>query len=192
MAKTRIRYEQPTASGKRTGWARTFTAVHDTVRGAKAFDGHYLRHGVEYDLERGTLVLEVYPTGSVKNGRDEARFYEVTEEGLSPVSPDADGTCQDETFEWRGEFLSCVDHAKLLLARKAELKRFRVEVREGLVLFVTANCEQQATDRLIALFVGDGRYLGGQLGQAQAAAHITVTEREIRQASYTVEEKRAA
>lgn len=175
MATTRIRYEQPTVSGNRSGWARTFTDIDDDVRGAKAFKGTYLRSGVEVDLEHGILIVVVFPTGSLKNGVDKAMFYTVTEDGLEEAS--------EGCWEWRGEFLSVVEEGKRLLAKQRELKRYKFVVRQGIELFVTANSPSQALERSLLLFTGHGRYLCGDMAPVQAAAHITVTGEEIRQAT---------
>lgn len=106
--KARIAWEQITSSGRRTSWAKTFSAVADDgTKGAKAFTGAFLPDGAEIDLEIGTLVLEVVPTGSVKNGSQEARFHRVAAAGLE--------TIEGGTFDWWKQQLSAQDFARELL-----------------------------------------------------------------------------
>lgn len=102
MGKVRIKYRPKTASGRRTGWAKTVTAVHDNanVRGAKAFAGEYL-HTSEQDLDVGTLAVEVNPEGSAKNGYESARLLRLCADGSWDVVEDG--------YNWREEFLSFRD-----------------------------------------------------------------------------------
>lgn len=97
----RIRWKQPTASGRRTGWARTVDGVNYDVRGAKSFEGEYLRDGEEVDLPNGAIVVEVSPQGSIKNGWQAATAYVVDGEELVP-------RIEDE-HDWRKDFLSFRD-----------------------------------------------------------------------------------
>jgi len=90
MSTARIVWEQTRASGRRTSWAKWFTDLA-LSKGAKAFiGGEYLKDGVETDLEIGTLVVEVVPTGSVKNGSNEARIYRVSADGLERTGVEVD------------------------------------------------------------------------------------------------------
>lgn len=102
---TRLIWKQPTGSGRRTGWARTVRNIDMQQRGAKAFLGEYLRDGVETELAVGTLVVEVAPIGSVKNGFDGARICRVTADGeLAPCACSTDGY-----WDWRKHWLSIRD-----------------------------------------------------------------------------------
>jgi hypothetical protein len=104
--KTRIVWSKPTGSGRRTGWARTVRDLDRSRVGAKALVGEYLQDEVETELEVGTLVLQVKPIGSVKNGFDGAALYRVSEQGrLEPCPCSADGLYWD----WRKQWLSIAD-----------------------------------------------------------------------------------
>lgn len=105
----RVVYEPKTASGKRASWARLITGVNDSgLKGSKAFEGVYLRE-YEQDVEVGSLVLEVVPVGSVKNGGQEARLYRIAADGsLAPV----DGV---EPMDWSRNFLTIRDTVARLL-----------------------------------------------------------------------------
>lgn len=107
--KARIKYRPQRASGGRESWARTVDELVDGVRGARGFSGEYLEPGVETDLETGQLVIEVYPEGSAKNGRQVARFLRVADGDLDDIA-------DSPSFDWRADYLSCVDEARRLLA----------------------------------------------------------------------------
>lgn len=97
----RICWKQPHASGHRTGWARSFTSIDKSIRGAKAFIGEYLKCGYEIDLKIGSYIIEVYPTGSVKHSCDHVKLLRVSETGeLKQVG---------DSYEWREQYLSFVD-----------------------------------------------------------------------------------
>lgn len=108
----RITYEAPTASGRRTGWAKTVEAVDYEARGARAFRGAYLRDH-EQDMEVGTLVLQIAPQGSVKNGWEQATLWHVTPAGLEPLDGEVD-------YDWRRQFLSLRDRVATLLSQRSE------------------------------------------------------------------------
>ncbi len=106
----RVTWRNETASGKRTGWAKTVVdvAVGSGVRGAKAFMGEYLRNQ-EYDLPYGTVILEVHPVGSVKNGHEEARLWVVDkEEGLKRFPGE---------WDWHKQFLTVKDQVHILVQK---------------------------------------------------------------------------
>jgi hypothetical protein len=122
---TRIVWNQTTASGRRTSWAKPFDTIalgHGAAQGAKAFylssdplrPGGYLENGVETDLPEGTLVLEVRPEGSVKNGSQQARVYEVvSDNGSGELALRLGG------WDWRKQYLSLVDECQKALGRRA-------------------------------------------------------------------------
>lgn len=133
----RITYHQPTASGRRTGWARTFGAIDRTQRGAKAFVGEYLPVNQQIELPVGILIVEVSPCGSVKNGSNEAQIWRL----------EADGswTRVGNEWNWHSEFLSLLDDAETaltenvpgptreqLLAERAELQARLSEINSEL------------------------------------------------------------
>jgi len=128
----RITYQKPTASGRRTGWAKHVTGVDQTKTNGYAFEGEFLDVG-ESDLPLGAIVVEQYPTGSVRNGNPEGRIYRVTDEGLREI---------DEGYHWREQFLSLRDAVAKALSttdpdaeRKAaiaEIKRLSEEYDIGM------------------------------------------------------------
>lgn len=85
---TRWVFAPKTASGRRRSWAMHITGLNARYEAAErpsaAFHGSYLRAGAEYDLPIGTLVLEVVPRGSTKNGWREGLLYYVGAAGLEP------------------------------------------------------------------------------------------------------------
>lgn len=115
----RIVWERECASGRRTSWAKTVDAIlANAEKGAKRFRGTYLSSGEETELLEGTLVLEVAPTGSVKNGSEEARLYRV--DACAGLKRIAHG---EGYLAWRNRFLTVLDLVR------AELKKDR-EARE--------------------------------------------------------------
>lgn len=94
----RITYKKPEASGRRSGWAKVIVGVLDGV-GARGFDGDYLTHGNQVDIPDGSLVLEVRPLGSVKNGYEQAYIYRATPEGFQEIF----------SCDWRKKFLDLKD-----------------------------------------------------------------------------------
>jgi hypothetical protein len=123
MATTRIIWNQTTTSGRRTSWAKPFNSIKQGAKGAQAFyyaaadplmvfGGDYLQDGVETDLPIGTLVIEVVPVGSVKNGSQQAQIFRVGPAGLGAVS--------DVVHDWHRGFLSLRDEALQLLGDEPE------------------------------------------------------------------------
>lgn len=107
----RIVWHQQRSSGHRTSWARTVTAVVPGSSGARAFTGIYLEDGTETDIDDGTLVLQVAPTGSVKNGTEQALLFRA--QGTELVQLEGE-------WDWRKQFLSLVDAMKRHLAHAAQ------------------------------------------------------------------------
>lgn len=117
-------WENTTASGRRKGWAKLITGivdddgVHAVARGAKAFVGDYLNEHVEVDLPVGTLILDVEPSGSVKNGTKVASIRRVEED---PNRPGMGWFPRvTEQFDWFSEFLSFRDEAKRVLEERGQ------------------------------------------------------------------------
>jgi len=115
---TRIVWNQTRASGRRTSWARPFDRIVEGVKGARAFvhgggDWGYLGDGVETELPEGTLILEVRPTGSVKNGSQLARIFRVVRKPWSKEDNGFELITGD--YDWRKGYLSLVDAAQALL-----------------------------------------------------------------------------
>jgi hypothetical protein len=77
----RIRISASTNSGHRRGWFKHVTSVDTTKKNGYAFNGSFLRDG-ENDLPIGSIIVEQYPTGSVKNGVNKGIAYTVQESGL--------------------------------------------------------------------------------------------------------------
>lgn len=99
MADIRITIEASTASGHRKGWWKRITSVDPTKKGGYSLNGEFLRAG-ENDLPLGAIVVEQYPTGSVKNGTNKGVAYRVEATGLVQFA-----TCDD----WYRQFLSFRD-----------------------------------------------------------------------------------
>lgn len=102
----KINWTQPTASGHRTGWARTCLALTQ-IRGARGLVGDYLVPG-EQLLELDTLVVEVRPTGALASSVEVARVLRVTEGGLQPATY--------RVYQWRTELVSLREKLQELLA----------------------------------------------------------------------------
>ena len=108
---TRWRWEQPTASRRRTGWAKTFTSFDASATGAKAFTGgEYLEDNVLREDPKGTLIVQITPGGSIKNSREECQLSRVGDEGLEAISGD---------FDWRKDWLEIRDAALTVLELSA-------------------------------------------------------------------------
>ena len=109
----RLVYSKPTASGRRTGWARTIMGLDADQRGAKAFRGDYLRDGDQVELADGLLVLEVRPEGSVKNGWQQAHVLRVAGDKFVELAD----------FNWREQYLDLLDFVReQLRARTTEVE----------------------------------------------------------------------
>jgi hypothetical protein len=144
--KTRIVWSKPTGSGRRTGWARTVRDLDRSRVGAKALVGEYLQDEVETELEVGTLVLQVKPIGSVKNGFDGAALYRVSEQGrLEPCPCSADGLYWD----WRKQWLSIADAVAEELNVAAEAAETQGDALVALTDALIESLNNQ-NDRLVA------------------------------------------
>lgn len=110
LAPVRVRISLGTASGGREGWAKQITSIDNTQRGGYAFLGNFLRPGL-YDMAPGTLVLDVYPNGSIRNG------------GKGAILWIADATATDglrriaHTEDWPAESIQIRDAAVKALAQ---------------------------------------------------------------------------
>jgi hypothetical protein len=125
---TLVIWNQQRSSGRRTSWAKPFDRI-DQAEGKGAFKlgaAHiYLQDGEETELAEGTLVLEVVPRGSVKNGWQEARVYEVTHQGNLEQWFLA--------YDWRKNYVSLVRDAQDALDRRAladQLETIPVSTRQ--------------------------------------------------------------
>jgi hypothetical protein len=88
-----------TASGSRRGWYKLVTSVDTTKSNGYAFEGDFLKSGVELDLPMGSVIISKNPTGSVKNGGYDGYIYVVDSTELG----------YDEKFDWDRNFLSFRD-----------------------------------------------------------------------------------
>jgi hypothetical protein len=95
----RLKITDSTASGHRKGWLKQVTSVDKTKVNGDAFAGDFLREGV-CALPLGAIVVEQFPTGSVKNGVDKGEAYRVETSGLVSFA-----TADD----WRRNFLDFRD-----------------------------------------------------------------------------------
>ena len=110
----RIEIKKKHASGNRESWFRIVKSVDSTKKGVKAFDGEYIKYEGEHEFPLGTVIIEVFPDGSVKYGTNHAIVYVVTEEGLIDVSKKND---KGEYLNWKTKFLSICDNVKEALER---------------------------------------------------------------------------
>ena len=110
----RVEIKKKRASGNRESWFRIVKSVDSTQKGVKAFDGEYIKYEGEHEFPLGTVIIEVFPDGSVKYGTNHAIVYVVTEEGLIDVSKKND---KGEYLNWKTKFLSICDNVKEALER---------------------------------------------------------------------------
>ena len=110
----RVEIEKKHASGNRKSWFRIVKSVDSTQKGVKAFDGVYISHEGETEIPIGTVVIEVFPDGTVRWPTNHAIVYVVTEEGLIDVSKKND---KGEYLNWKTKFLSICDNVKEALER---------------------------------------------------------------------------
>ena len=110
----RIRYEVPVGSGRRRGWGKVVTSVDTTKTNGYAFEGEFLGDG-EVDLPLGTVIVEKYPAGSVKNSYWQWTVGRVSEAGEIEHET-ADGKSEKWAFYWeREQFLSFRDRVAELV-----------------------------------------------------------------------------
>jgi hypothetical protein len=83
------------------------TGVEPGARGARAFAGDYLREGEQVDLPDGTVIIEIFPRGSVKNGYQTADIQRVERGELRTLVEDLD---------WRSQFLEIADAVNAALS----------------------------------------------------------------------------
>lgn len=114
----RIKLEASTGSGRRRGWLKLVTAVDTSKKDGYAFAGEFLRDGTQ-DIPVGSIIVEQYPSGSVRNGTDKGDAMRVQ----------ADGTLLSfaKTENWRKDFLDFRDAVGAALA-KDTLKTSRLDV----------------------------------------------------------------
>ena len=103
----RIQIENETNSGNRRGWHKRVTAVDQSKRNGYALEGEFLNDG-EHDVEVGAVIVECYPTGSVKNGGKQGCVYVVQ----------ADGSLvrQHDSVDWHSQFPTLRDQVVEALA----------------------------------------------------------------------------
>ena len=104
--KTIIKLDTVRASGNRESWFKTITGIIEGATGAKGFSGDYLKAG-ENRLEVGTILLHVWPSGSVKHGIHKA--------DLLRVNPDGTTAEIVAGLDWRQEYPSIQDHLRVKL-----------------------------------------------------------------------------
>lgn len=93
-AKIRTTVKAATASGGRTSWFKMVTAVDLSKTNGYAFEGDFVKIGVEVEVELGAILIEKEPCGSVKNPHNEGNIWRVVE---------------DETDNGRGHHLELVE-----------------------------------------------------------------------------------
>ena len=104
----KVRIEKTYESGKRKSWHKALISIDDTKKNGYAFLGDFLPEG-EKELPLNTVILEVYPTGSVARSGQSAI--------LSLVQ--ADGSLLEQCdLDWRKENISIKNMAKELLKQK--------------------------------------------------------------------------
>lgn len=102
----KINWEAEHASGNRKSWAKTVTGL-TSGGGSKGLVGEYLREG-EQLIPDGTIVIEVYATGSVKHGSQEVEIYRVTHDGLYETN--------GKRYDWKKQQVSFREYVAELLA----------------------------------------------------------------------------
>ena len=107
----RIRPVVETASGRRTGWIKQVTSVDPNGRNGYAFDGEFLRDGVEVDLPVGSILVRVDPEGSVKNAWQSGHILKLQADGEMVELADGD---------WKDDFLGLRDAATEAMPRSEE------------------------------------------------------------------------
>lgn len=68
------------ASGSRKSWWKHVKGIDPSQKGGYAYVGDFLKEG-ETELQVGSVLLEVEPCGSVKNGYQDGKLYRVAEDG---------------------------------------------------------------------------------------------------------------
>ena len=82
----RIEVETYTTSGGRRGWHKLITGIDRSKKGGFAVEGSFLDEGLQ-DVEEGSLILQVDPTGSVKNGGKDATLWRIVKPDDEVWSP---------------------------------------------------------------------------------------------------------
>jgi len=115
----RIMVNNEVTSGRRKGWHKHVAAIDKTKRNGFAFQGEFLDDGL-HDLPAGSLVLQVNPTGSVKNSGKEGILWRIAEpasEGHPGAMADDGGPWQKvaKVDDWRGKAIVLRDEAAKIL-----------------------------------------------------------------------------
>ena len=134
---TVVNFQKESASGGRSGWARTFTTVSESETGVSAFcGGAYLKEG-EQRLKVGDFVVEIRNCGSAKHGVSYPVFHRVSLAGLVCVFKN-----DDDRLDWRKNFESIRKIAQNLTTDSVV-----VVVESPLAGFSTAEIEAELARR---------------------------------------------
>jgi hypothetical protein len=87
-----------TASGRRESWFKKVDSVDSSQKGGYAYEGDFLKPGIELELKVGSIIIECSPHGSVKNGWKEGAIYKV--------KPDSALEMLTSGFDWQSESVS--------------------------------------------------------------------------------------
>jgi len=126
METVRIKIQNETNSGRRTGWTKHVTDVDTTKSNGYAFNGDFLPDYKEVDLPVGAILIQCNPQGSVKNS---------WKSGVC-LSVEPDGTLRrlhEDTYDWRDDFLSFRDLVASHLTQVAPNKTTLQAERERLL-----------------------------------------------------------
>ena len=104
----RFNVPEETASGRRTSWCKHITSVDTSKSNGYAFDGSFLKNNVLTELPEGSVIVQVYPCGSVKNGYQRGRLFRIEGEEL----------VEHIDEDWRDSFLLIRDKAEELLGNQ--------------------------------------------------------------------------
>jgi hypothetical protein len=67
-----------TTSGNRKSWLKIVTRVDTSKTNGYAFEGEFLKEGIEIEVPVGAIVIEKEPTGSVKNSSHTWNVYRIS------------------------------------------------------------------------------------------------------------------
>jgi hypothetical protein len=100
-------------SGNRKSWLKLVTGVDLSKGNGFAFEGDFLKEGIEIEIPVGAIVIEKEPTGSVKNSSHTWNIYRVSPIQIQDVrNPNLEFL---EEFK-ESNFLSFRDYVAGLLA----------------------------------------------------------------------------
>jgi hypothetical protein len=73
-------------SGNRKSWFKIVESVDCTKNNGYAFEGDFVKSGIEVELPEGAIIIECQPTGSVKEGGKDGIIHKITSAGLTELA----------------------------------------------------------------------------------------------------------